>query len=215
MHRIPSSPQAFAATPAPRGRPEKQFKIGERLSMNDLSLVTKDLANETTSWSLLGVYIGVSPAKLNEIENSEQSDPISKKFQRGLEKWLQTETTPNWSMVIAALKSEDYNALAQTLLTKYGHIQTNTLTNNDLSTLELELDPVAPDWYQFCMSLGVSMPDLGVIDAKKGQDDFLRETLASCIDSEKGLTYEKIFEALKSLGNNLLISQLRAKRITC
>ncbi len=152
MHRIPpvAQPAYTAATSGPRGRPEKQFKIGERLSMNDLPLVTKDLQEEAAHWDLLAIYLDVDQTTYEEFEESGQLDSPSEKLQQGLNKWLEKETNPTWGIIVNALRSQDENKLAGEIVDKYPDTQTTPLTSKDLSTLEKELAPMAAQWYVFC-----------------------------------------------------------------
>ncbi len=215
MHRIQSNPQASAATPAHRGRPEKQFKIGDRLSMRDLSLVTKDLKDENSKWIQFAIQLDVAYPTCTEIERSARSgSSLADKFQQGLTKWLETDADPTWAMVADALKCRSNNRLSKTILEKYRHTQTNILTMNDLSTLQTELREMQPSWYNFCVSLGVSTDDLSIINDKKGTAEFMNEVLAHCIEREAGLTYKEIFDALEAVGNRRLKAQLESKRIT-
>ena len=63
---------------------------------------------------MLGVYLQVSPNKLQEIEKQHNKDASHCKVEM-LSLWLQGECTPSWKQLVEALYSMKMNALASTI----------------------------------------------------------------------------------------------------
>ena len=83
---------------------------------------------------MLGVYLQVSPNKLQEIEKQHNKDASCCKVEM-LSLWLQGECTPSWKQLVEALYSMKMNALASTIREQHGIRGNNVCkhSNSDLN----------------------------------------------------------------------------------
>lgn len=86
--------------------------------MRQISRALKDFSQ----WKELGTELGISPAKMNIIEN-DNSDTRNKKLAL-IEIWFNKDDNVCWEVLVSALKVMDEVKLAKKVADEYGVIWT-------------------------------------------------------------------------------------------
>ena len=84
--------------------------------------------DSVSDWFLLGVYLQVSPNKLQEIEKQHNKDASRCKVEM-LSLWLQGECTPSWKLLAEALDHMKMCAIAKAIREQHGILGNNVCTH--------------------------------------------------------------------------------------
>ena len=75
-----------------------------------------------------------------------------------------------------------------------------------------ELREMTADWYMFGCAMGIRTTDLDIIEYPGGLEQYMKEMLAEWLKTGSA-TWEKLQEALESIGNKKLASILTVNKL--